>query len=368
MPAHEPVSRRLIHAAARLLLIAGLAAGLAGLTVIAAPARAGGDGAPVRAALGAAPVTDPTFTPELVAPVGEELRGNDYGRDWQHCVQVVADLRADPPKVPLVVLLGGSSARECTVLDADWERQIEVRSGYVVDAYNLGSKHRSYAQDLAFVKLLPKGVPTIVYVGINLGRFCLPPGAATVTLPKPAPLRRYPQHVYHADDIQARSTKQYYVRYWLSARYPEFRAYYSSELAVLQQIIRVCKQRHLRVALLDLPRDLPAIGHALDGPVSRYHDGCAALAKGWGIPWLHFVGAAHFVDRDFFDIFHLVEPGRVKYQSILSDKTIRLLKKYHVPKPQPPSPSPSPTPSTSPTTSPSPSPSPSPSATAALAR
>ena len=41
-------------------------------------------------------------------------------------------------------------------------------------------------------------------------------------------------------------------------------------------------------------------------------------------------------DRDFFDIFHLVEPGRVKYQSILSDKTIRLLKKYRMPKPQPP--------------------------------
>ena len=143
------------------------------------------------------------FTPELVPPVGEELRGSDYGRDWQHCVQVVANLRAKRPKIPLVVLLGGSSARECTVLDDDWERQIKKRSGYVVDAYNLGSKHRSYAQDLAFVKLLPKGVPTIVYIGINLGRFCLPPGSATVTLPRPKPLGSYPQHVYHADTSRA---------------------------------------------------------------------------------------------------------------------------------------------------------------------
>ena len=283
--------------------------------------------------------------------MGEELRGSDYGRDWQHCVQVVANLRAKHPKVPLVVLLGGSSARECTVLDDNWERQIKKRSGYVVDAYNLGSKHRSYAQDLAFVKLLPKGVPTIVYIGVNLGRFCLPPGSATITLPRARPLARYPQHVYHANRIQSWSTKQYYVRYWLSARYPEFRSYYASELGVLQKIIRVCKQRNLRVALVDLPRDLPVIGSALNGPVSRYHDGCAALARRWSIPWLHFNGSAHFADRDFFDIFHLVEPGRVKYQSILSDKTIRLLKKYHMPKPQPPSPSPSPSPSTSPSPS-----------------
>ena len=279
-----------MRAAARLLLIVALAAGLAGLTVIAAPAQAGDGGAPVRAALGTSPATDSIFTPDLVAPVGEELRGSDYGRDWQHCVQVVANLRAKHPKVPLVVLLGGSSARECTVLDDNWERQIKKRSGYVVDAYNLGSKHRSYAQDLAFVKLLPKGVPTIVYIGVNLGRFCLPPGSATITLPRARPLARYPQHVYHANRIQSWSTKQYYVRYWLSARYPEFRSYYSSELGVLQKIIRVCKQRHLRVALVDLPRDLPVIGSALNGPVSRYQDGCAALARRWSIPWLHFNG------------------------------------------------------------------------------
>jgi hypothetical protein len=239
------------------------------------------------------------------------------------------------------------------VLDSNWDQQLKQRSGYDVAAYNLGSKHRSYAQDLAFVKLLPKGVPTIVYIGINLGRFCLPPGSSTITLPRPKPLGRYPQHVYHANHIQSWSTKEYYVHYWVTARYPEFRAYYSSELGVLNQLIQACKQRRLHVALVDLPRDLPVIGSALNGPVSRYQAGCAALARRWNIPWLHFVAAAHLTDRDFFDIFHLVEPGRVKYQSILSDKTIGLLKKYHMPKP--PTPSPSPSPSTSPSASPSPS-------------
>ena len=348
-------SRRFVRVAARLSLILLLAAGLAALTVIAAPAHAGDEGAPVTALIGADPAPATSFGPDLVAPVGEETRGSDYGKDWQHCVQVVANLRARHPKVPLVVLLGGSSARECTVLDDDWERQIKRRSGYVVDAYNLGSKHRSYAQDLAFVKLLPANVPTIVYIGVNLGRFCLPVRSASITLPQPRPLTHYPQHVYSSKRIQDYSTKRYYVSYWLTARYPEFRANYSAELGMLQKIIRACKRRHLRVALVDLPRDLPVIGSSFDGPVSRYHAGCASLARTWNVPWLHFNGAAHFRDRDFFDIFHLVEPGRVKYQSILSDKTIRLLKQYRMPKPTP-TPSPSPSTSASPSASPSPAP------------
>jgi hypothetical protein len=338
-----------LRPAARLAAIAAAAAGLAALTVIAAPARAG-DGAAATALVGAAPAQTADFSSGLPAPRGEELRGGDYGRDWQHAVQVVANLRAKPPQVPVVVLLGGSAARECTVLDDDWARQIERRSGYVVDAYNLGSKHRSYAQDLAFVKLLPRSVPTIVHIGVNLGRFCLPVRSASIKLPLPRPLPPYPQHVYSRDRIQSTSQKRYYVSYWLSRRYPEFRRHYSSELAMLEKIIRACKQRHLRVVLLDLPRDLRTIGRSFDAPVSRYHSGCSRLARKWDVPWLHFNAAAKFRSRDFFDIFHLVEPGRVKYQSILSDKTIRLLKQYRMPRPQP-TPSPSPSPSGSPSAS-----------------
>jgi hypothetical protein len=352
--ARKAFERRGVRAAARLLLIVLPAAGLAALTVIAAPARGGG-AAPVTASLGAAAVPT-TFAPEWIAPVGEELRGGEYGGDWRHCVQVVANLRVDPPKVPLVVLLGGSAARECTVQDEAWERQIERRSGYVVDAYNLGSKHRSYAQDLAFVKMLPAGVPTIVYIGVNVGRFCRPVRPASITLPPPQPIDFYSQHVYSADRIQSRSTKRYHVSYWLRTRYPEFRAHFSSELVMLEKIIRACENRDLRVALVDLPRDLPVIGSAFKRPVARYHAGCAALARRHGVPWLHFNATARLRDRDFFDIFHLVEPGRVKFQSVLSDRTIRLLEKYDMPRPESPSPSPSPSTSTSEPTSPAPTP------------
>lgn len=263
----------------------------------------------------------------LVWAAPAQARG-DYGKDWQHCVQVVANLRAEQPTKPLVVLLGGSAARECTVSDTSWARQIKRRSGYDVLTYNLGSKHRTYSQDLEFVKRLPRG-RTLVYIGINLGRFCIAPASATISLPSPhpEPVHRH-QHVYSRDRILTAATKHAYVSYWMESRYPLFRANYEGELKILEKIVKTCRRRGLHVALVDLPRDLPAIGDAFDVPVSRYHKGCAALARSSGIPWLHFVAACDFVDGDFFDIYHLVEPGRVKFQSILSSKTITLLERY----------------------------------------
>ncbi len=255
--------------------------------------------------------------------------GTEYGKDWEHCVQIVANLRAEQPDVPCVVLLGGSSARECTVDDESWASQVERRSGYDVLTYNLGSKHRTYAQDLELVKRLPAG-QTLVYIGVNLGRFCLAPTSATIRLPSSRSVSRYFQHRYSCDRIQTLATKRSYVAYWMDQRWPNFQSHYDGELAVLQEIIRVCRRRRLRVALLDLPRDLPAIGSALDEPVSTYHDGCSRLARRWNVPWLHFVGSCDLADSDFFDIFHLVEPGRVKFQSALSDATIRLLTKYRM--------------------------------------
>ena len=163
---------------------------------------------------------------------------------------------------------------------------------------------------------------------MNLGRFCLTPTCATLDLPHARPVSRYYQHEYSRTRIQTQATKRSYVTYWMDQRWPEFLANYRSELAALQKIISVCKNRHLRVALLDLPRDLSAIGSTFDAPVSTFHGGCSTLARRWDIPWLHFVGSCDFVDTDFFNIFHLVEPGRVKFQGILSDETIRLLKKY----------------------------------------
>jgi len=277
-------------------------------------------------------------------------------KDGIHCLQIVANLRAEPPEQPVVILLGGSSARESTIDDVNWAAQIVRKGGpTTVLAYNLGSKHDTFEVDLEVAKLLPKGMPAIVYIGINIGRFCNSSSQPTLSLPVPKiPAPAYYQHVYSKERIQSASLKRYYVRYWLTKRRPEFKRHYSYNIGVVESVVKTCIRRGLRPVLVDLPRDLPIIGHSFDAQVATYNAGCKRVAANNHIPWLTFVAAAGFVDHDFFDIFHLVEPGRSKYQHLLSEKTVTWLGKYGLN----PEPTPTPTPSPSPTETPVPTPTP----------
>jgi hypothetical protein len=272
--------------------------------------------------------------------------------DRIHCLQIIANLRAETPQKPVVILLGGSAAREATIDDKNWAAQIQRQGGPEVLTYNLGAKHDTFELDRAVTELLPQDMPAIVYIGINIGRFCNAPSAPTISLPDPdIPPTYYYQHVYSIDKrIQSASLKRFYVQYWMTSRWPEFKAHYSYNLGVVESVVRLCQERGLHPVLLDLPRDLPIIGHSFDAPVATYKAGCKRLAAKYHIPWLTFVSAAHFVDRDFFDIFHLVEPGRVKYQHLLSERTVKLLDKYGLDDPEPPEPTPSPSPTETPET------------------
>ena len=292
--------------------------------------------------------------------------------DWRHCAQVLADLQAAPPRdKPLVILLGGSAARECTVSDADWQSQLArraARSGKFaapMDAtiYNLGSKHRTFALDLAMIRRLPKDVPTILYIGINLGEFCAGWSSTAFTLPPAvAQPRSYNQHIYSVSKrVQSRAA-QAGLREVLGALalagFP--RPVPAPTWPSWRPSSRRAGGPSLHPVLLDLPRDMPIIGHAFDAPIDLYHLAAPGWPRKYGVPWINFVAAARFVDGDFFDIFHTVEPGRVKYQRLLSDTTVTLLDRYGMTPTPTPSPTPTPTPPTptpSPTTAtPTPSP------------
>ncbi len=276
-------------------------------------------------------------------------------KDRIHCLQIVANLRAEPPEQPVVILLGGSSARESTIDDHNWAAQILRQHGPTVVAYNLGSRNDTFELDREIAESLPKDMPAIVYIGINIGRFCNSPSDPLLNLPDPEiPAPAYYQHVYSKERIQSASLKRYYVKYWLTRRWPEFKARYSYNMRVVESVVKTCIRRGLHPVLVDLPRDLPIIGHSFDSPAATYKAGCKRVAAKYHIPWLTFVAAAGFVDHDFFDIFHLVEPGRSKYQHLLSEKTVTWLGKYGLN----PEPTPTPTPSPSPTETPVPTPTP----------
>lgn len=303
----------------RLIAALAAAAGLLLLTALPACAAQAEETAAAPSAPGAA---DPTPSSEASTQRGAA------GDDWRHVLQVVANLRADPPAEPIVCLLGGSAARESTVSDASWAAQIESGGGPAVAAFNLGSRNRTLAQDIALVKKLPRA-SGIVFIGVNVGRFTSPPSSPTILLPQPvATLPAYAQHQYTQSAVKSAAKKKALLNEWLAKRYPAFKTNYATSLKTLGALVDACRSRGYRPVLLELPRDTAVIGASLNVPVKRFTADCRALAREKDAQWISLVSAARLPDRDFYDLWHLVEPGREVWQGLLSKESVRLLEQY----------------------------------------
>jgi len=110
--------------------------------------------------------------------------------DWKHIYQVIANLNHRLPKVPVVYLVGGSAARECTISDSSWAAEVRHIGGPRLRTVELGSNGQNYYQDIDIVHRLPS-VPSIVLIGIGLDAMCRspcvpPPGASSSRPPAPA--------------------------------------------------------------------------------------------------------------------------------------------------------------------------------------
>ena len=68
-----------------------------------------------------------------------DARGYSPGGDWRHLAQVAGRLSTRTPERPMVYLLGGSAARECTIDDRSWRAAIKAAGGPDTLAYNLGA-------------------------------------------------------------------------------------------------------------------------------------------------------------------------------------------------------------------------------------
>jgi hypothetical protein len=254
------------------------------------------------------------------------------GGDWSRVLAALAWMQADAPTKPVVVLLGGSAARESTISDQSWRDQIVAGGGPETLAWNMGSRNRTMAQNVALVKALPKGAEVIVYIGVNLGSFTSAQKTASITLPSPppasSPTLQQPHQYGTATGILPTTKKRALVRAWRSDRYPVFTRNFKTSAAVLQTLIKVCQARGYKPVLFELPRNTAVIGSSLSAPTARYRDTCRALAARYKIPWVSFVKAAELPNRYFYDLWHLVEPGRTVWQALLSAKTAALLERY----------------------------------------
>jgi hypothetical protein len=298
-----------------------------------------------------------------LAGSGDEPRAatsarGEYPLDFIRVLQLIADLRAHPPAEPLVCLLGGSSARECTVSNDSWSDAVSLLRGYRVRTVNLGSKHRMFNQDLRLVGYLPEGTD-IVFIGVNMGRFCNGPYDPPVILPDPSPVTgargSAPAAGRATTKIWPDWRKRQVAEQWMVKRWPHFEDRYRYNLRALARICRGSLSRGEHPVILDLPRNMDIIGHRLDQPLRLYHRGCRAIAERLGIPYVQFQSSTGLTNKDFSDLWHTVPSGKVKWEHALAATTARLLKQYGIgPAPSPP-PSPQPTPEPSPSGSTPPS-------------
>ena len=250
------------------------------------------------------------------------------GDDWRHIESTLAALNRRPPSSPVVYLLGGSAARECITSELDWSGQIAALGGGRVRAVDFGSSSQAFKHDLTIVRAAP-AVPSIVLIGLNVGRYTSIPPKDVVR--SAAPLARgsvYDPHRFHTGDQLSDAAKRAIVSQWMVVKYPRFRDRYAGNSAVLRELIALCQERGFSPMLVELPLNLRIVGHAWDAPRGRYRRGARAAAAAYGIPYEDLVAGIGLVSSDFVDVSHLVEPGRVKYQRRLSRLVVAKLKQY----------------------------------------
>jgi hypothetical protein len=212
-------------------------------------------------------------------------------------------------------------------------------------AFNLGSKERLLTTDRRLVGLLPDAHP-IVYIGVNMGRFCRGHSNPVIVLPdstgaSPTPQARAITRTRALSDMRKRQM----VGEWMQERWPAFLRNYRSELGVLESAVKLSLEKGQHPVIIDLPRNMAIMDHQLDGPLDIYHRGCRAIARRNGIPYVQFQGKVNVGNKDFRDLWHLLPTSRIKWQRQLSATTASLMKRYHMGVTASPSPSPSTSPS-----------------------
>jgi hypothetical protein len=119
--------------------------------------------------------------------------------------------------------------------------------------------------------------------------------------------------------------KQQLLDQWTAERYPLFRKNYKANLAELERLLEECRARGFDAVLLDLPLDLEIVGDRLDAPREAYLKDSRRLATRFQIPYISFVDDIGLADADFYDLVHLLDTSRGRWQERLSRELVTLL-------------------------------------------
>jgi hypothetical protein len=250
--------------------------------------------------------------------------------EWDHALQVIANLRAAPPQHGVVCLLGGSSGREATVNDQSWTYGLQRQSGTEsATAFNLCTSEQTPEESLALVRRLPR-MRAVVFIGVSVRRLSRDPSQELppLRLPEPAQSEPFHQHHYSERDRLARADKLELLRQWTDIGPRHYATWHRTCLAELDHLLAICKRRGYIAVVLFLPANREIVAHdAMAGrALADARSRSRRLATAHGVRFLDVNEAAHLGDGDFRDLWHLLRQGREKCQKVLADEASRLLR------------------------------------------
>jgi len=285
----------------------------------------------------------------------------------------VGRARRQPPGTPGIYVLGGSSARESIVSGESLAAEVHGAGGPRAVAYDLGSINQNFAESMAVLDTAPD-TPAWLLIGVNLGRFTatreenavqaegrefllrssavhrfvagewglekhsytiLPGIYAYLTdwarangralLRGKSRTVEYELHRYTADKVFSRRKKESLVAFWNRKRYPVFERNLASNLEMLEELLRRGRERGVRVVMFELPLNEEIVRGRFDYAQRQYRRPLAALAREYDAAYLDLNQEVDIPSEDFRDLSHLVEPGRVIWQSALAAALVELM-------------------------------------------
>jgi len=302
---------------------------------------------------------------------------------WQ-----IANLKQHEATSPAVCILGGSATRECIVSQSSLSSAIAERWGRRPLVKMLASSVQDYPRALAIVDNLQLVEGSIIVIAVHHCPFASPRTSATnelkgidLLMQSPAlrdlvarrlggspsnslreglkvylgdyrgvrgvdPFRgrsvAYLMHRYSKTHIVSNAAKRRRVDYWLNGKKGKpggaFDTYFAFNAACLTETVKLARSKGLQVLLMECPQNAFIVGTAFDRYKTTYRPLCQKLVDEQGAHYVDINVSAGLVNMDFRDVYHLVEPGRDKWQAKLADALAQIAAD-HIPTEPPASPS-----------------------------
>ena len=288
--------------------------------------------------------------------------------DYVHVSVKVQQLKEHPPATRTVYLFGGSGTMECFVSEASLAAQIGRDAGQPVQVVSLAAHQESMAMTLALVDNLPPG-PATLAIGLAPIRLDGPPARDASLLAGHTLLVRSPRLAQIAPKYFGKSAPatgaipgifdylgsylrergigagtalwgariKYEPHYypWGAAGHSPlakrrnvltvletdaslYRANADYNFAMLEEILKLARERGYRVVLFDQPLNASAAGPDWNGVVPAYRKRARALAARYGVPYVDIERVVKLTDGDFADLYHLLAPARLRWQSVMA--------------------------------------------------